>query len=327
MSLFRGIRTKPNPYKTPPVFSLRKFHKQRNKVLIMRETGGLGDIMMHRMMFEDFHLIAPDVQVHFACLPQYHGAIIDHPFIDEVLDYRSINPTDYLAAYNTTSACTRYEIGKAPFSGLHRSDIWANHCGIRLTRHNMHIQLQEKSLRTAEKTLTALRKGQTGPSVMICPISAMVMKNLTNEQLEGTVKGLWDRGCFVFGCHKTPIEKLVEMKVPMICDVLFPDLFAITKACDYVVSVDTGQFHIAGGLGVPVTGIFTFADGKVYSKYYQAELVQKHRDDGNWDCGPCYNWGNCPKSKKVPKPCLTEISVSMILDGVDRMMKRWTKSH
>lgn len=161
---------------------------------------------------------------------------------------------------------------------------------------------------------------------MVCPISAMVVKNLLDNQLEGLVKGLRDRGCFVFGCHKTPIPKLMELKVPMVCDLQFPDLFAITKLTDYVVSVDTGQFHIAGGLGVPVTGIFTFADGKVYSKYYEAELVQKHRDNGDWECGPCYNWGNCRKSTKVPKPCLTEITVPMILDGVDRMMKRWQKT-
>ena len=50
--------------------------------------------------------------------------------------------------------------------------------------------------------------------------------------------------------------------------------------------------------------------------------MQKHRKNGDWDCGPCYNWGNCTKTKKVPKPCLTEITADMIVEGVKKMFEK-----
>ena len=33
--------------------SLKQFHERKNNVLIHRVCGGLGDILMHRMLFED----------------------------------------------------------------------------------------------------------------------------------------------------------------------------------------------------------------------------------------------------------------------------------
>ena len=101
-------------------------------------------------------------------------------------------------------------------------------------------------------------------------------------------------------------------------------LLGFINACDYIVSVDTAQFHAAGGLKKPLVGIYTFADGDVYGRYYQFELVQKHRKNGDWDCGPCYAWANCSVTKDMPKPCLEELSVDLIMDGVDRMFEKWS---
>ena len=42
------------------VLSLKDFNDKKNKILILRETGGLGDILMHWQMFEDFKSDMPD---------------------------------------------------------------------------------------------------------------------------------------------------------------------------------------------------------------------------------------------------------------------------
>jgi ADP-heptose:LPS heptosyltransferase len=90
---------------------------------------------------------------------------------------------------------------------------------------------------------------------------------------------------------------------------------------DYVISVDTSAFHLAGGLKKPLMGIFTFADGKVYGKYFNFVLVQKHRDNGNWDCGPCYNFSICPKSPLKVKPCLTELKYDDFMIGIQKLLQ------
>ena len=151
----------------------------------------------------------------------------------------------------------------------------------------------------------------------------MIVKNLTSNQMEGTIKKLRELNCAIVATHTTDIPELTKMGVHVAYGTKLIEYFGVMNIADYVVSVDTGTFHFAGGMKKPLVGIFTFADGKVYGKHFDFELVQKHRDNGDWDCGPCYNWGNCPKTTKIPKPCLTEITNEMIADGIDRMFARW----
>lgn len=303
----------------PKMVSLREFQEKRNKVLILRTTGGLGDIFMHRMMFEDIKKLHPDFDVTFACPPKYFDAVKDHPYIDHIVDCRTVDTKDYLIHYNTTSACTRHEIGVAPFSDKNRSDIWANHCGVELNRHKMHIRMTPKEIKWGETLLKKVKGEHPGPFIFLCPISAMVVKNLLNHQLVDTVKGIQKMGGFVCGLHYTNIDLLSKIGVPTIFGLKVREWMSAIAACDYMVTVDTASFHFAGGIKKPTTGIFTFADGKIYGKYYDFELVQKHRDNGDWDCGPCYNWSSCPHTKKQPKPCLTKLTADEILDGVERM--------
>jgi len=311
------------PEKLTRTLNLREFYDKRNKVLIMRACGGLGDILMHRMMFEDFKRINPNAEIHFACPTRYHDSLIDHPYLSQILDCDKVNRHDYLVSYVTTSACGRYEMAMAPYSGKHRSDIWANHCGVVLTKHNMHISLTDQEKAVGKKLIEDVRDCD-GPSVALCPISAMHNKNLMEHQMKGLVHELRQRGCYVFGLHSTPVETLLKEDVPMIEGLKLRPWMGVINQADYIISVDTAHFHCAGGMGKPLTGIFTFADGLVYGQYFDCFIVQKHRArDPEWTCGPCYNWGACTKTKENPKPCLTEITVDDIMEKVDAMFQKW----
>lgn len=270
---------------------------------------------MHRMIFEDIKLKNFNKNVVFACPKQYHKAVENHPFIDEIVDCETLDKEIF--HYNTTNACHRYESKIAPFSDKHRSDIWAEHCGINLKNHNMHICLKNEFLDYGIKLINKK------PSVLFAPISSMKSKNLNDDQICKTVIGLKQRGYNVFGCHTYPIKSLLDMNIPVICGIDINQWMGIIAASDYVISVDTSVLHFAGGINKPTVGIFTWADGKVYCKYYEnCIVVQKHRDDGNWECGPCYNWGMCPKSRNSEKPCLTELTSEMILNGFDMLLKK-----
>jgi hypothetical protein len=73
----------------------------------------------------------------------------------------------------------------------------------------------------------------------------------------------------------------------------------------------------------PVVGVFTYVDGLVYSSYYPTAIVaQLHRaTHPHWTCGPCYNFRvHVPNVTKIPKPCLTELTLEMIIEKVDQML-------
>lgn len=305
------------PHRTSKKNSLMDFYNKRNKVLIYRNTGGLGDILMHRMMFEDIKKINPEMEITFACLPYYIDAVKDHPFIDYVIDCSLVKQEDYGIVYNTTSACDRYEMEKAPFADKNRSDIWAEHCGIELTNHKMHIRLTEEELEYGKNWLK--NKNKSGLNIMFSPVSAMASKNLMPHHITELVSYLRQKNCFVYSAHHRKNEQLEKLDVPVLYNQNIRQWMSIISAADYIITVDTATFHYAGGVGKPMTGIFTWADGKIYGKYYNFTLVQKHRDNKDWNCGPCYAWMNCPKTKHGLKPCLTELTTENIICGIEQM--------
>ena len=306
---------------------LKEYYQKRNRILIFRGCGGLGDILMHRMIFEDFKKIMPDCELHFACPSQYHDAVKDHPFLDKVVSSENIDYSEYLISYNTTNACGRYECMKAPHADKNRSDIWAEHCGVELTSHDMHIHLTDEEIQHGKDIVESKRNGK-GPIIAFAPVSAMPTKDLLLHQINCIVDYVKQKcDAYIFTLHYHPVRGLDSSYIPPLCGLGIREWMAVLNAADYVISVDTSAGHFAGGIKKPLLSIFTFADGKVYTKYYPTTtLIQKHREDGDWECGPCYNWRVCPKTQNAIKPCLTEITNKMLKEGIDKMFARFPLS-
>jgi hypothetical protein len=306
----------------PAVWSLKEFYDRRNWVLIQRKTGGLGDILMTRLIIEDIKLLHPDLKVAYACPQIFMSAVEDHPFIDKVLDHEKVNPDEYLVKYDITTVCGFTEQKNAPMPSDHRSDIWAWWCGITPTRHNMHINFKPGELESAREKVSKHRKDEKF-SVALCPNSAMRSKNLEPNQFGPVMDAIRDMGGYVYGLHSLPV---LNFEGPLFIGKNCREFMALVAVADYVISVDSAAFHLAGGMGKPQVGVFAWADGKVYGKYYSNwELVQRHRDNGDWDCGPCYTWGNCPKvsHEQVRKPCITEITAEEIIESFKRLMNKY----
>lgn len=313
--------------------SLREFYEKRNNVLIVRNARGLGDIFMHRMIFEDFKKIMPEAKLTFACPVPYHEAVKGHPFLDEVVDSVTVDRTQFLVSYDTSRCCIEWECAHAPFANKNRADIWAEHCGVKLTTHNMHLPFIDTETvifgkyQVKQARSMSVRKYK-GPSVLLAPMSHEPLRTLADSQIEGVVKYLREKDCFVYSTHVTKVPTLEKLEVPTFTKYPMHKWLSFIHAADYVVSVDTAVFHYAGGINKPLTGIFTHADGKYRGQYYDFTLVQKHRDNGNWPCGPCYNYGMCTHPKLQPgrdidpKPCLTELTVKEIAEGIDKMFER-----
>lgn len=311
------------PLKIRKTLNLNDFYEKRNKILITRAVGGLGDILMHRMMFENIKLLMPDCEIHFACPRIYHDAVSDHPFIDRLLGSEDIEPKEYIAHYNTTTACGRIEMQLAPLSAPHRTDIWSNHCGFNCSQYNMHIKFTDSEISEAKKVVSTLKDGDK-PLVVFCPVSAMKNKNLLSNQTSFIVGYLKELGFSIIGLHHHSIEDLTKLNIPTAETANRTRLWmAILNEADYVIAVDTAAFHCAGGLEKPTLGVFSFVNGLVYGKYYpNIEILQ----------GPCplsyqgcYNWSLCPVDSS-PKPCILGITEDMLKESINKLLERFPLS-
>jgi ADP-heptose:LPS heptosyltransferase len=302
----------------PGKITLRDFHSKKDKILIWNKLGGLGDIFIQRMLFKDIQSYFPDCELIFACPPEFMDAAKSHKFISKILNSKEIDINDYGFYCDTcVSIVHRYE--QTYGSKKNRSDIWAEMFGVTLTEHEMYLDLDNEKKNLAKKELEQI----TGKKINIafCPVSRMLTKTLLPWQIEEIVNFVKQYNYGIVGLHKTEIQKLTELNIHTIYNKSVEQWMYYIAAADYVISVDSAALHLAGGLKKPVVGIFTFADGKIYGKYYPTmTLVQLHKDDGDWDCGPCYTFEKCPKCTSTIKPCLTELTAERIQQGIKKCL-------
>lgn len=311
--------------KPKKIITLKDHNSRRNKVLIKRRAGGFGDILVQRMMFEEFHIRFPEVDLFFACPQQYIKVVKDHPFVTPI-DINQVKEEEYGIIYDITTACRVHESMLGINNTKNRSDIWANHCGIELSTHEMHLKSNSQEKELLKAKFDHINSNKL-PTVLLCTKSTGDMigeaKSLLNKQIEETTNYLRGMGFYVFTTHDTSQQIYEDLKVYQFCALSYEKWLALVDLADLVVSIDTATFHMAGGLKKPLVGIFSFTDGKIYGKYYDFILVQKHKDDGNWDCGPCFNMLNCPKTDAPIKPCMEQLSCCDIQKGIAKALKKW----
>lgn len=301
----------PSIKKHTPNFTLDDIDNLKKKIGIIRRIGGLGDILVSRMIFQDIKETFPDCELIFSCPKYYHDAVKNHPFIDKIIDTEEI--PDFLCSYDITDACNAYEFKTAPYVDKNRSDIWAEHCGVVLKHHEMHLNITEEEKDWAKSQLSNEK------TVLVMPVSAMSNKDLEGNQILPVIDQLRDMGFFVYSLHNRPLPYANTL-----CNLNLRQWMAMVDAADWVISVDTAVMHCRGGLHKPMVAIFTWGDGKIIGKYYEKMvLVQKHRDDDpEWTCGPCHRFDLCIKTKEHKKPCCTEITSDMIMDGFRKMIEK-----
>ena len=304
-----------------PVTLEEHFHR-RNRILIKRRLGGVGDILAQRMMFEDVSKSFEGAELYYACPDNFLFFAGDHPYC-HLLRLGDLNERCFGVVYDITTACAIHESKYGPHNTMNRSDIWAAVCGIELTNHKMYLKTDDQSKIDFYGQKLKSINPESKPIVLLAPHSLNdefgIPKSMTDEQIRGVVNYLRNTGHLVVSMHNRNLDILDELGVYQFVNVSYDEWLYIVWLVDYVISVDTGTFHMAGGLGKPMVAFFTFVDGLVYSKYYDCVLVQKHRDSGGWDCGPCYILTCCPKSDELRKPCCTEVEAQSIIDGFEML--------
>jgi ADP-heptose:LPS heptosyltransferase len=305
-------------------FNLEDYHSKHNQILFARKSGGFGDILMMRMIFEDIKKSYPEFLIHWAIPKCYHD-IGSHPYVDKILDYNEINKKDYINSINLSEACIVYEMQKEKECFLHRSDIWANHCGVNLSNHKMYLNPDLNSIDKIKSIIKNNKKFKNSKTIFLCPFSAHPAKDLTDEQVNFIINYINKLCMDCFVIHNQLDLRVVDKKFPLLTINNFKDVIAAHYIADAIISVDTGHLHCAAGLGKPLLSIFSYVDGDIYCKYYDTIILQKHRKNKNWPCdGPCWNLFKCSVPHDTDqKPCMTMLTHEEISQKIDLLLSKY----
>jgi len=308
--------------------SLGLYLKQNKDIFVMRAQGGVGDILNSRMIFEDLKNLT-NMKITYAIPERYIPLVIDHPYLDEVIESDSVNVKDYLFRKDITNRCGLYENRVKPNVDKHRSDIWAEHIGLNLTNHKMHIGFYKEELKFANKVMKPYRRKM---KIGIQPVSFHPSKNWEIEKWQKLIDQIKakHKDCEIICFHDKPIAL---KNVVVMNNFDLREWMVVVNKCDYIITVATSMYCLANGLHKPTVAIFGCEDLDIYGKYFPEMIpIQRHRkhNDNGWGSCPCWNaWWTCtvngrkfsPTDDKPPL-CLQDITVDEVMKGFEQCLNQ-----
>jgi ADP-heptose:LPS heptosyltransferase len=310
--------------------SLKEILERQDKILVVRRYGGLGDIFSSRPLFKTIKLLYPSLHVTYAAPKQYHEVLNDHPYIDSLISLEDIDLNDYGYAVDISRDCGRYEDFTKPFVDKHRSDIWAEiSLGIKLLDHDSCFQLDQRLKEEMKQKLVQKYRYMVKPKIGLVTKSASLSKDIEDQKVVDLVSLLKAEGLEPVIISSPDQKFLYQPDCLSINDLTLKELPYLFTQLDYILSVDTGAFHLAAALGIPTLGIFTWTDSKILSMYHpKVLLLQRHRDDnpGYEEC-PCWSWAGCKYQETgvptIPLKCMKTISAQEIFLKLKELMERF----
>ncbi len=277
-------------------------NKIKNRIVIKRDYGGLGDIVNVRPLLKTIKTLYPNKHITCAIPRIYKDILNDSIYIDEIIDISSLDLNNYESIIEFGGGvCSRYERSKKPFCDKHRSEIYAEILlDIKLIDHDYHFKLNNNIKKECIHILQNIYNYNINQEKKVCifPRSTDSDRSITNDVTDKLISMLKKDGynpCIIH--NKNNIQ---SNKVPVINKLSLKQLLHIITIFDYAISVDTGPFHLCGALDISTLGIFGWTDAKILGKYHKKfTYVQKHRDDKNGlECCPCWDRNSC-KYKKI----------------------------
>lgn len=139
------------------------------------------------------------------------------------------------------------------------------------------------------------------------------LADLLIEQYKASVILLWGPG------QKSDVESIQSMmkhKAFIPPETTLLQLGALLKRCSILISNDSGPMHIAAAVGTPVVGIYGPTNPILQGPYGSRHVVVRNE---TLECLGC-NFTRCP----IGHPCMRELSVDDVLNGVKRLLKENT---
>jgi len=302
---------------TPRPLAPKAFSRARDgeSLLVLRQQGGIGDILMQTMVWGNLRRQFPSSRLTYALPMQFHPLLEGNPYLDAVVTPAIAGRSRFDHVGDISQICGEVENVTRPCM-THRADIWGQHLGVVMETHELTYTIFPHEAAWAREYVALLRPK---PIVAIVPYSADKRKDLpdatTQAIIDGLVVGL---GCEVVVLHHQPTQ---FRRAHAVSDLSLRWLGAFLSVCDLVISVDTGPMHLAAALKRPTIALFGSEDGRVFTTYYPTvSLIQEFV----LECQPCWYRTPCLANdghNSRPGDCLLRLTPERVLTMAEERLK------
>jgi ADP-heptose:LPS heptosyltransferase len=288
--------------------------KDGESLLVVRQYGGFGDILMQTMIWPNLRRQFPSSRLTFAVPVRFHTLLEGNPYLDEIANLHLSSRKQYDHTSDISTVCGLVENLTRPCT-THRADIWADHLGVVMDTHEGFYRVTNHERLWAEQYVKGLRPRAIAAVV---PYSADKRKDLPDDTTQALIDLLTlEMGVEVCVLHSSPTT---FRRAHSLHELNYRWLGAFLTQADVVISVDTGTLHLAAILKRPTVAIYGSEDGRVFTKYYPTvTLIQEFRRA----CQPCWYMVPCLNgdSKKRPGDCLHDLKAEDIASAAETMLK------
>lgn len=262
---------------------------QDNIILVKRQHGGMGDILMTGPALKALKSKFPNRELHYAIPKLYHEMMSNLPFIDRVLDiHQPINYKRYYMTMDISNPDSRYESARVTAGKRvekSRVEIYAEALGVRglLTSHLPEYIVTNKEKIWA-KTFLASHKLDKKPIVAVQLESAEKYRNYPEDKFTKLFELLAKDFNIIMlgGKRKGEYKSVVDARGFSI-----REMAAVMSLCDVLITVDTGPLHLGAALDLPIVALFGPIDYRVRCKGHKRTIALTVE----MNCVPC--WRNC----------------------------------
>ncbi|MDO8610281.1 MAG: glycosyltransferase family 9 protein [bacterium] len=273
------------------------------KLLFIRE-GGIGDIIMSMFALNGLKSQYKNVSITYLTHPSFFNFVSRFTCVDRVeklpdniretsIDTDLINKFSkkYIPDYDSVINCLKiFEIFDKREE--HRVDMYVE----KLDIPGLIKQVPEYSIKDSDLIkIDKLVKNKKGAKrIAIAPIASCTIRSLSSTVYRRIIEKEAEENQIILlhDAHISLPKSDLNKNVVNLTGKLDLDIMpALIKTCDYIYSVDTGAFHIAGLMGVPCRAFFGPINPELRDGYYRSSLENKIFYKKHLPCVPCNDHG------------------------------------
>lgn len=254
-------------------------NKPAGKVLVVKRTGGIGDLLMLspslKLIKENFPLISLSFSFPYKKCRSYKALADQWEFLDCIVDYDTLNISKFDYTVDVTTACIQYELkGK---TSINRIDLYSHWLGISSLINKLPVCKPYKNVNIFSKKIES-------PLIGIHLYSIDKERNWSVKKYKELLTRLHNlkKGTFIIiDDEDSDFEKYSNRTITF-KNLCFKELVNCINGLDLLICPDSGPMHIAGALERPCVALFGPTDPRGRIGYYKGhEAAKKKHNSGN----------------------------------------------